>query len=78
MLYLDEAMMHKRPLFTDYLYAVPSLLFGIARLFDFWGSFTSYNTSLSNREADSKAIYSDWRAVGQDLRTATRQHIAEP
>ena len=65
---------HEKPAFTDYLYARPSLLAGVARIFDFWGLFTSYNSSRSGREADFHAISSDWRAVGYDLRCATRQY----
>ncbi len=55
------------------LYANPSFLSGVARIFDFWGLFDSYNTSADDETADSIAIGSDWRAVGEDLRAATQE-----
>lgn len=55
---------------TDFLLARPSFLSGIARLFDLWGKYDEYNTSRSTDEADMRALYSDWRITGQDLRAA--------
>jgi len=52
---------------TDVLYSRPSWLTGVARLFDFWGLFDSYNTSKSEQLADSRALAADWMAVGADL-----------
>lgn len=52
---------------TDYLFARPSLLSGAARILDFMGLFDSYNLSRSAKETDARAIYADWRAVGNDL-----------
>jgi hypothetical protein len=57
-------------MYTDVLYARPSLLTGVARLFDFWGLFDAYNTSRDTRAADAKALAADWRAVGADLQAA--------
>ncbi|HEV2105924.1 MAG TPA: hypothetical protein VGU27_09360 [Candidatus Eisenbacteria bacterium] len=59
---------------TDYLYARPSFLAGAARTLDFMGLFDSYNTSPSEAEADETAMFSDWRAVGEDLFSVMRQH----
>jgi len=56
------------------LYATPSFLAGVARILDFWGYFDRYNTSPTEREADIRAIGSDWRAVGEDLRMAIREY----
>jgi hypothetical protein len=53
--------------FTGYLQALPSFLAGVARLFDFWGLFNSYDISSNGRIVDSKALYSDWRAIGSDI-----------
>jgi hypothetical protein len=55
---------------SDYLFARPSFLAGIARLFDFWGLFDSYNYSRTPEVADAKAIRADWLTVGNDLRWA--------
>jgi hypothetical protein len=40
---------------------------GAARLFDWWGLYDTYNQSRTGQEADAKALFSDWRIVGQDL-----------
>ncbi|MGB8684189.1 MAG: hypothetical protein WCD12_14985 [Candidatus Binatus sp.] len=55
---------------SDFLFARPSVLSGIARLFDLWGKYDEYNTSRSTDEADMRALYSDWRITGQDIRGA--------
>ena len=52
---------------TDYLFATPSFLSGVARLFDLSGRSGVYNDSDDEALADARAIYSDWRMVGQDL-----------
>ena len=55
---------------TDYLFAMPSFLTGVARLFDLYGQFDTYNDSTNDDLADARALYSDWRIVGQDLAAA--------
>jgi hypothetical protein len=52
---------------SDYSFARPSFWSGVARLLDLWGKFDEYNSSLSTDE-DGRALYSDWRVTGQDLR----------
>lgn len=52
---------------SDFLFANPSLLSGAARLLDFMGLFDFYNVSPTENEADGRATYADWRAVGNDL-----------
>lgn len=52
---------------TDYLFATPSFLSGVARLLDLSGRFDVYNDSDDAALADARAIYSDWRMVGRDL-----------
>jgi hypothetical protein len=49
----------------------------MARLFDFWGLYDRYNSSPAPQIADAKAVYSDWRAVGCDLRRAIAGHGRE-
>ena len=46
---------------------MPSTLSGVARTLDLDGTFDSYNESKDEANADAKALYSDWRAVGQSL-----------
>lgn len=62
-------MMHR---LTTYLYATPSFLEGVARLFDFTGSLNVYQCSDSPEQADFKAISSDWIVVGDDFRKAIK------
>jgi len=52
---------------TDFLFAQPSFLSGLARLLDLFGVFDSYNQSRTPEEADAKAMYADWRVTGQDI-----------
>ncbi|MDO8432987.1 MAG: hypothetical protein Q7S58_11325 [Candidatus Binatus sp.] len=55
---------------TGFLFASPSFLSGIARLFDLFCQLDFYNVSRTPEEADARATYSDWRITGQDLRDA--------
>ena len=52
------------------LFGRPSTASGVARLFDFWGCFDAYNISSNPSEADARALYSDWRTVGEELKEA--------
>jgi hypothetical protein len=55
---------------SDFLFAEPSFVSGVARLLDWWGHYDAYNLSRGGQEADAKAMFSDWRIVGQDLADA--------
>jgi len=52
---------------ATYLFSKPSAITGAARLLDFWGQFDAYNRSSTPMEADAKALYADWRTVGEQL-----------
>ena len=52
---------------TDFLFANPSTLSGAGRVIDLMGTFDRYNRSASPQEADARALFSDWLAVGRDL-----------
>jgi len=52
---------------SDILFARPSTASGVARVLDLMGVFDSYNSSSTPEEADARAMFSDWRAVGRDL-----------
>ncbi len=58
---------------SDFLFATPSFVSGAARLLDLYCLFDSYNSSSTEREADYRAILSDWRVVGQDILSAMRE-----
>jgi hypothetical protein len=59
--------------YVDFLFARPSAAAGLARFFDFGGSFDAYNVSASEAEADAKATYVDWVCVGDAVRSAVLQ-----
>lgn len=59
------------------LFARPSFITGLVRLFDFWGTFNDYNRSPDSETADVRALGSDWRAVGNDIRIAMRRYEEE-
>ena len=55
---------------SDFLVASPSFASGAGRLLDWYGLYDLYNVSRDGREADTKAIFSDWRITGQDFHNA--------
>lgn len=52
---------------SDFLFARPSFAAGIARTLDLFGVFDEYNVSRGESEADARALYWDFRLVGEDL-----------
>ena len=62
---------------TDFLFAMPSPIYGIGRLLDLGAQLDSYNESLTAAIADFLALSSDWRIVGQDLESAFRATLDE-
>ena len=53
---------------SNRLFVNPSIIEGMARLFDFGNNLQVYNTSPASAEADTAALKSDWYAVGQDMK----------
>ena len=49
---------------------MPTFLSGCARLLDLGGVYNLYNQSQDEDVADSVALYSDFRMVGQDIQHA--------
>ena len=62
---------------TDFLYARPSIIEGIGRNMDFFGSMNSYNYSENGDEADKMAIANDFFAVYLDLYKAYLNTICQ-
>lgn len=58
----------------NYLFAEPSFLGGMASVFDLGGTLHIYNTSNTDKDADALAIGNDWRAVGEDIKSAIFRH----
>lgn len=54
------------------LFSRPSFLEGMARTLDIGSNLNSYNTSRTEKDADAKAICSDWCMVGQDMAKALK------
>ena len=62
---------------TTRLFARPSFVGGVARLFDFGDTLTEYNQSLSPKQADEIALRADLEAVAQDFRAAFGQVVRQ-
>ena len=62
----------------DFLFAMPSWLSGAARSLDLAGQFDEYNESPNGQVADAKALFSDWRIVGESLIEAMKAFQREP
>lgn len=60
--------------FSNYLYARPSLVEGVARIIDVGGTLQEYNTALTPEQADYLALLSDWSVVGDDLINAMAEY----
>ena len=69
---MDDPVSHR----STFLFARPRALHGVARLFDFFGTYDSYNTSPSPQEADLLAVFQDWLAVEDDARKVLTSHQA--
>ena len=52
------------------LFARPTFLEGVARVFDFANVLQRYRDDTTDHEADANALRSDWMAVGDDIRHA--------
>lgn len=54
-------------MYSDFLYARPSFLEGMARIADMGGTLNEYNAS---DDPDAVALMMDWLAVGRAMRQA--------
>ena len=63
---------------SKFVYARPSFIRGVARLFDFGGTLNTYHYLQDEdpAEADARAIASDWQAVGKDIADAIEKYDA--
>ena len=60
---------------TNYLFAMPGFLNGVASVLDLGGTLFHLNTFDSPQESDSYAIYNDFCATGSDLHNAMESLI---
>jgi hypothetical protein len=58
---------------SDFLFARPSLIEGVARMVDLSNSLNDYNYARTGAQADAHAIYEDWKAIGHDVHVALEQ-----
>lgn len=62
---------------SSLLFVKPCFSRGVSRIIAPYGRIVSYNYSSSGKEADTRAIRSDWRAVGRSLLLAMNKYAAE-
>jgi hypothetical protein len=55
---------------TTYLFATPTFSSGMSGVLDMGATLNGYNINQTPEEADRKALLSDWRMVGTDIRSA--------
>lgn len=60
---------------TNLLFNRPSVVDGMASIFNIYGNYFEFYYSESGEEADRKAIESDWGVVGNDILEATKELI---
>lgn len=66
--------MHKKHKFkTDFLLPRNNFFVGVGSVFNIAGSYFEYNYSKNEEEADTKALFSDWSNVGNDLKESTEE-----
>jgi hypothetical protein len=59
---------------TDFLTPKSSFLTGMGTVLNLAGNYFIYNSSKTAQEADERAIASDWKILGQDMRTAIKRN----
>ncbi len=61
---------HPARMRTGFLFPTPGFLSGIGSVLNVFGKPGLYNYSRTGEEADFKALYSDYRMIGQDIEDA--------
>ena len=62
---------------TSFLYVEPSIVAGVGRVIDLWGGFDLFTMSHSGEAADARALFADWRMIGQDIRDTMPRAVRE-
>lgn len=57
---------------TDLLFTQPSFIGGLASILDLGATLSVYNDYSSSEETDFRALYSDWKITGNDIRSAMK------
>lgn len=58
---------------SNFLFARPSFIEGVSRIFDLGGTLSVYNRCETGEDADCWAIWSDRCAIGSDLQSAAQE-----
>lgn len=58
---------------TDFLLPKNNFLVGLGSVLNIAGAYFTYNYSKSENEADLKAIYSDWKNIGDDFKKSKQK-----
>ena len=56
------------------LFASPSFVEGMARNLDIGNTLQEYNDHPTENEADIEALRSDWKAVGEDIKSTISRY----
>jgi hypothetical protein len=59
---------------TDFLFARSGFFVAMGSIFNIAGKYFEYNYSDTAKEADDRAIESDWGAIGNDLETTVEMN----
>jgi len=62
---------------SSYLFSKPKVIDGIASLIDLFGTYTIYNESPTDQEADRRAFTADMQVLQNDARIAFAQFEKE-
>ena len=62
---------------TNFLLGRNNFWIGLGGVLNLSGNYFDYNYSKSDREADNKALFSDWQNVGDDIENATNKFETE-
>lgn len=57
---------------SDFLFAMPKTIDGIASVIDLFGVYPMYNNSASGEEADRRAFTADMQALQNDMKLAVK------
>jgi len=60
--------------YTDFLVSRGGFLIGMGSCLNLSGEYFEYNLSVSDKEADARALRSDWEQTGNDLASVMRAH----
>jgi hypothetical protein len=61
---------------SSILFARPSFIEGVARAYDLGNTLSEYNRSETGEVADARALYADWRLVGDEIRQAMEASVS--